>query len=100
MKANARTWAPIGLLNRGGVKTASQLDELVIIQRLEDRTVHSGEVKRRLGLHARSESDPDPFGKLESRGKSTPSHFAAHWKPGGERFHIISDVVDTNWYGS
>ena len=79
----------LGLLNRDGVKTASQLDELVMIQRFEDSAVHSGEVKRRLGLHARSESDPDPFGKLESRGKSTPSHFAALRKPGGERYRQI-----------
>ena len=75
----------LGHIRRHGMKAASQLDELVVLKRLEYCAVQVREVWRHLRIHAQSESELSPLFKPKIPGKSAQSHFAAPQNPGSER---------------
>ena len=77
----------LGHIRCHGMKTASQLDELVVLKRLKYCAVQVREVGRHLRVHAQSESELTPLFKPKIHGKSGQSHFAAPQNPGSERVH-------------
>ncbi len=83
----------LGLFNSHPMKTASQLDELIMVQRLKDGAVHVGEIKRTLDFHVPRESQHRRFANRKIPWASRPSQSVAPAETGGVRLPFLCGIL-------